>query len=112
MGIHIHWLKEVIMKFSQLLQRLFGSTKQKDSHPEAQGNQSEMMQKVMGMLAMTEEIELSCDEVLAVLDQAVELATRGEDISQLMPLVKRHLDMCPDCMEEYRALEKIVLNVV
>lgn len=100
------------MKFGQFFQRLFGLTKPKAPQAGMRANQSELMQKVMGMLAMTEEVELSCDEVLAVLDQAVELAARGEDLSQLMPLVKRHLDMCPDCMEEYRALEKIVLNVV
>ena len=71
---------------------------------------SEKMQKMMTMLAQTQEQELTCDEVFALLDQFAELAAQGEDVAQLMPLVKRHLDMCPDCMEEYRVLEKIVVN--
>jgi len=67
---------------------------------------------MMMMLTNTREQELTCDEVLAVLDQFAEMAARGEDVSRLMPLVKHHLDMCPDCMEEYKVLEQIVLNVV
>ncbi|MEW5829962.1 MAG: hypothetical protein AB1846_13800 [Chloroflexota bacterium] len=65
---------------------------------------------MMAMLSNTQEVELTCDEVFGLLDQFAELAARGEDVSQLMPLVKQHLDMCADCREEYRVLEKIVLN--
>jgi len=56
------------------------------------------------MLEMTDENELSCDDVHELLDQFVELQQRGEDVEELMPLVKRHLDMCRDCFEEYEAL--------
>jgi ribosome assembly protein YihI (activator of Der GTPase) len=100
------------MKFNQLLQRLFGS-KQKESlsvQDEMQADKSAKMQKMMAMLSNTQEIELTCDDVFAILDQFVEMTARGEDISRLMPLVKHHLDMCPDCMEEYRVLESIVQN--
>jgi predicted anti-sigma-YlaC factor YlaD len=33
---------------------------------------------------------------------------RGEDASQFMPLVQKHLNMCPDCREEYEALLKMM----
>jgi hypothetical protein len=65
-------------------------------------------QMVLRMAQMTDEIELSCDEVLALLDQYTEAAVRGEDVARLMPLVQRHLDRCADCMEEYQALERIL----
>ncbi len=100
------------MKFNQILQRLFGS-KQKESlsmQTTMQADQSEMMQKVLTMLSNTQEEELTCDQVFAALDQFTELAARGEDVSQLMPLIQHHLDMCPDCMEEYKVLKNIVLN--
>ena len=100
------------MKFNQLFQRLFGA-KQKESlsmKNEMQTHKSEKIQKVMAALANTQEVELTCDEVFAVLDQFTEMAARGEDVSQLMPLIQQHLDMCEDCREEYKVLEKIVMN--
>ncbi|MCK6585845.1 MAG: hypothetical protein L6Q49_22295 [Anaerolineales bacterium] len=96
------------MNLYQYIKRLFGAPRREA--PAVQNEASEKMQKMMTMLAHTEERELTCDEVYALLDEFVELAARGEDVSKLMPLVKHHLDMCPDCREEYKVLETIVLN--
>lgn len=63
-------------------------------------------------LQQTEEIELTCDEVFAMLDEYTEKAMNGEDVAHLMPLVKQHLEMCPDCREEYEALERILQAAV
>ena len=100
------------MKIKQIFQWLFGSNRKKSaSLPDGmQADKSEMMQKVMGMLSNTRDVELTCDEVFALLDQFAELAARGEDVAQLMPLIQQHLDMCEDCREEYKVLEKIILN--
>jgi hypothetical protein len=62
------------------------------------------MNDMLDMLAQTRERELTCDEVHALIDQFAEMRMRGEDPTQLMPLVQQHLDMCPDCREEYEAL--------
>lgn len=67
-----------------------------------------VMQKLLQSLAMTEEHEISCDEVFAVLDQFVEAVRRGENPLIFMPLVRQHLDMCPDCREEYEALLRML----
>jgi predicted component of type VI protein secretion system len=101
--------KEFVMNLYQYIKRLFGAPRKKA--PAAQNEASEKMRKMMTMLAHTQEQELTCDEVYALLDEFVELAARGEDVSKLMPLVQHHLEMCPDCREEYKVLEKIVLNV-
>ncbi len=66
------------------------------------------MQKLLQSLAMTEEQEISCDDVFAVLDQFVEAVRRGENVLIFMPLVRRHLDMCPDCREEYETLLRML----
>jgi ribonuclease HIII len=66
------------------------------------------METMLHALAMTEEQELSCDEVFALVDQFAEMHKRGEDASQFMPLVQKHLNMCPDCREEYEALLKMM----
>ncbi len=100
------------MKIKQIFQRFFGSNKGKPISPQGgmQADKSERMQKVLTMLSNTQDVEMTCDEVFAVLDQFAELAARGEDVSQLMPLIQQHLDMCEDCREEYKVLEKIILN--
>jgi len=106
--------KEIDMKFNQLLRRLFGAQQKETLAMEnkMQAQKYEKMQKVLTMLSNTQEAEMTCDEVFAVLDQFVEMTARGEDVSRLMPLVKHHLEMCPDCMEEYKVLESIVLSAV
>lgn len=60
--------------------------------------------KLMAALAMTDEGEIACDEFHALLDQFAEAAKRGEDVRALMPLVQKHLDMCPDCREDFEGL--------
>jgi hypothetical protein len=93
------------MNIKQLVQKIFGPRKQKSSSGGMPAGQSE---KMMAMLSNTQDVELTCDDVFALLDQFTELAAEGEDVAQLMPLVKQHLDMCEDCREEYRVLESIL----
>jgi hypothetical protein len=96
------------MNIKQFILRIFGSNKQKPASVGMPAGQSEKMQKMMAMLSNTREVELTCDEVFALLDQFTELAAQGEDVRKLMPLVQQHLDMCEDCREEYRVLESIL----
>ena len=66
--------------------------------------EAELTVQFLKMIEMTQEEELSCDEVHELLDQFVDLKLRGVDVEKLMPLVKHHLDLCRDCFEEYEAL--------
>lgn len=56
------------------------------------------------MLAMTETQEMGCDDVFMVLAEFAEMNQRGENVTEMMPLVAQHLELCPDCREEYQAL--------
>jgi hypothetical protein len=67
----------------------------------------EVMSKLLQMVENTDEVEIACDEVFEILDQYVELEMRGADVAALLPLVKKHLDKCRDCHEEYEALVRI-----
>jgi hypothetical protein len=58
----------------------------------------------MERLEKTTEDAYCCDEVFALLDEYVELISDDEEAKQLMPLVKNHLEMCPDCRDEYEVL--------
>jgi len=71
-------------------------------------NSPEAMAKILRKLEMTRDKEIPCDEVLAVLDQFAEIELRGEQAERIMPLVKHHMEMCPDCREEYEALMRIL----
>ena len=68
----------------------------------------EALRKIIQMIENTQEIELSCDDVYALLDQYTELANRGGDTKELMPLVDHHIEICPDCEEEFDALLRVL----
>lgn len=59
---------------------------------------------MLRMVAITDEKEIACDEVFRLLDQFTEMMARGEDAARLLPMVQKHLELCPDCGEEYAAL--------
>ena len=96
------------MKLKEFINNLFrgkGDTSV-DSPDSAQ--QRDSMKKMLTMLEQTKENEFSCDEVYQIIDQFAELVKRGEDAAQLMPMIQYHLDLCPDCREEYEALMRIL----
>lgn len=93
----------------ELFDRLLNWLKRR--HPEpTRAPRSDATTMLLSQLADTREVELSCDDVLAVLDQFAESALRGEDAAALMPLVQHHLDHCPDCHEEFEALLRVLKN--
>ncbi len=73
------------------------------------------MQIPMGKLKMmvrgvarTQEKEYSCDDVYHLLDEFTEAVVQGKDVARLMPLVQQHIEMCPDCREEFEALLRVL----
>jgi hypothetical protein len=59
---------------------------------------------LMQRLEKTMEDAYSCEEAFALLDEYVELVADDEEARRLMPLVQNHLDMCPDCRDEFEIL--------
>lgn len=95
------------MRFSNLFRyfrRLFNRSPQTKSSKD----QPDELIKMLVQLESTQDVELTCDEVLALLDQYAEAYLRGEDVARWMPLVQHHLDMCADCHEEFDALVRIL----
>jgi len=91
--------------FSRLKRRL---QNRRLGQPPANGASPEALEKMLRQLSQTRDVEVTCDEVLAVLDQVAEARLRGEDVGRLMPLVQHHLEMCMDCQEELEALLRIL----
>lgn len=63
-----------------------------------------MIFRVLQMLVGTQEVELGCEEVTALLDEYCDAQAAGHDMSSFSPLVHAHLRGCADCSEEYEAL--------
>lgn len=94
------------MKFIDLLKRLLG--REEKSLAVNDGKDRQMLVQLMDRIERTQDVELTCDEVLALMDQFAEMKLRGEDAAEFMPLVQQHLEMCADCQEELDALLRIL----
>lgn len=92
--------------FQRIIKLLVGNKNASPQETTSHQNGS-MIVKFLKMVENTDEVEIACDEVFELLDQYVELEARGEDVAHLFPLVKKHLDRCRDCHEEYEALSLI-----
>ena len=91
-------LMNIKLFFKKVSRRLRGD-------PEINGA---LVTDIMHRLQKTYEEELSCDEVFALVDEYAEASQRGEDVAGLKPLIRRHLDMCRECDDEYQALLRVL----
>ena len=64
--------------------------------------------KLMQALEDTRDVEYNCEETFALLDEYADLVVDHADAASLMPLVKHHLDRCPDCDDRYKVLLSII----
>ena len=69
-----------------------------------------LKQMVRGIMSSRAD-EIDCDECFEQLDRFSELSLAGKSADEALPLVKRHLETCPDCKEEFEVLLK-ALNAV
>jgi hypothetical protein len=90
--------------FQQLIRRILGQKPPSDVFPPPDPASSQMLQNILHMLELTGDDDCSCEQTFELIDQYAERLVNGEDAARLMPLVKRHLDLCRDCREEYEAL--------
>jgi hypothetical protein len=62
---------------------------------------------VLGILRVLDEVpveEISCSELYTKLDEYVQREVDQKDAAYIMPVIREHLDVCPECCEEYEAL--------
>ena len=75
------------------------------------GSPIDALLKLIEDLKRTKDVELDCEEVFAVLDIYAEAVALGQAAPDLLPLVKHHLEICRDCLEEYEALMRVLEGV-
>jgi hypothetical protein len=91
------------MKIQDIIKRIrYSLGLQKDLSNEA----------VLGVLHVLDNLppeeEISCEELYVKLDQYVEREVNKKDAAVLMPVIREHLDVCPECCEEYEALLSVL----
>ncbi len=69
--------------------------------PDKQTEQAAMM--IRGILTADGEA-LGCEDCFELLDRCADLLEAGRDIAEVYPEVKKHLDDCECCKEEFEAL--------
>jgi hypothetical protein len=70
--------------------------------------EDEVVLKFLRILENARREELPCAEIYARLDEFVETELQGRDADKITPLIREHLEMCPECHEEYEALLSVV----
>ncbi|MEP7200415.1 MAG: hypothetical protein ABI874_11405 [Chloroflexota bacterium] len=60
--------------------------------------------QLIEMVARTDAVEYDCAQAHRLLDEYADCVMRGEDAAAMLPLVHKHLEMCPDCRAEFEAL--------
>lgn len=70
-----------------------------------------LLQKLMHLLSITAERELTCAEADDLFDYYAELQERGENVQTLMPQIAQHLRICPECDDEYHALLEVIASL-
>jgi len=86
------------MNIRALIQRIRNSFNHRQEYP------NEVVSGFLRVLESVREQEISCDEIYKKIDEYVEREVNKKDAAQLMPLIREHLDICPECCEEYEAL--------
>lgn len=98
------------MNLRDLIQKVRNSISPQGRLPQEQLSN----EAVLGFLRVLETVdteEISCDELYGKLDQYVELEVDKKDAAHIMPLMRDHLDVCPECCEEYETLLRVVEEI-
>jgi hypothetical protein len=73
--------------------------------------EDEIVLKFLQILENVRSEDMSCDDMYAQLDEFVEREVTSRDAARIMPLIQEHIDMCPDCCDEYQALLTVLENM-
>jgi hypothetical protein len=86
------------MKIPEIIKRIRHSLDRQKELP------NEAVLKILRILDELPVEEISCGELYMKLDEYVEREVDKKDAAYLMPVIREHLDVCPECCEEYEAL--------
>ena len=96
-----------------LLQKMLGKRHDVDPGTQVATLQMtpEQLEKLLKDVVRTSELELNCSSTFELIDEYIDRVAQGEDATTAMPLVSQHLDLCPECEEEYNLLLGVVQSL-
>jgi predicted anti-sigma-YlaC factor YlaD len=65
------------------------------------------LERLLRLVARTEDEELSCSACFELLPPYVDLDVAGENPDVQVPRLRQHLDQCGVCREEYETLREL-----
>ncbi len=69
---------------------------------------TEQVQGFVRMVELTRDRELDCTECRSLFAESAEKQLAGLPMDEALALVRQHLSLCPECNEEFLALEEIL----
>jgi len=69
---------------------------------------TEQIHKLMGLIGITQDEELDCNQCLDVVAEFAECQLTGVPIPTALRAVQHHLDICAECREEYLSLMRLL----
>ena len=69
---------------------------------------TEQVKELVRQVGATRERELNCSECQSRFGEFAEKQLAGLPVDEALALVQHHLSLCPECNEEFQALEKIL----
>lgn len=63
-----------------------------------------ILRKMIRGVAGTHPVEIGCEDCFAQVDRFAETVLDGKEPDEALELVRRHLEMCRSCREEFNAL--------
>jgi hypothetical protein len=67
----------------------------------------DQLRELLRILAHTQPREIDCGEFLTRVGGLLETLERAEPLPEGLRLVSQHLDICPECKEEFDALMEL-----
>ena len=63
------------------------------------------------LVGQTNDVEINCEQCLALVAEFAEQHLAGKSIDEGLIAVQQHLQVCPECREEYEALRRMFADV-
>ena len=63
---------------------------------------------LMRLVGLTKDEEINCEQCLSLVAEFAEQKLAGKSVSEGLQAVEHHLNVCPECREEYEALQQVL----
>ncbi len=66
------------------------------------------LEGLLHLVGLTNDKEINCEQCLALVAEFAEYELAGKSVPESLKMVEQHLSVCPECREEYEALQRVL----